>query len=54
MEDLLSEHGAEIIERVEVEARRNPSFNLLLGGVWQGGMSKEVWARVQSARLRTW
>jgi hypothetical protein len=33
LEDLLAAHGAAMIERVEVEARRNPEFNLLLGGV---------------------
>lgn len=54
LEDLLSDHGAELIEKVETEARRNPSFNLLLGGVWEGGMTKEIWGRVQAARLKVW
>ena len=31
LEDLLSEHGAALIERVEHEAPTNPAFNLLLG-----------------------
>jgi hypothetical protein len=54
LEDLLGSHGAELIEQVEVEARRNPSFNLLLGGVWQNEISNEVWARIQAARLKVW
>lgn len=54
LEDLLGAHGAVLIERVEVEARRNPAFNLLLGGVWQNEISKEVWARIQAARLKVW
>lgn len=54
LEDLLSEHGDELIETVEAEARRNPQFNLLLGGVWQGGMSPEIWCRIQAARLKVW
>ena len=54
LEDLLSEHGDELIEKVETEARRNPQFNLLLGGVWQGGMSSEIWRRIQAARLKAW
>jgi len=54
LEDLLSEHGRSIIDRVELEARRSPSFNLLLGGVWQGGMPADVWERIQKCRLRAW
>ncbi|WP_310446095.1 DUF6869 domain-containing protein [Thiobacillus sp.] len=54
LEDLLSDHGRDLIEQVETEARRNPNFNLLLGGVWQGGMSEEIWARIQAARLKVW
>ncbi|WP_423221938.1 DUF6869 domain-containing protein [Ideonella margarita] len=47
MEDLLGYHGPSFIERVEVEARRNPQFAWMLGGVWQCQMSDEIWARVQ-------
>ena len=48
IEDLLAEHGDETIEIVEAEARRDPSFAKLLGGVWKNRMSDEVWARVQA------
>lgn len=54
LEELLSRHGAELIEEIEVEARRSPEFNLLLGGVWKNSMSEEVWRRVCAARRQTW
>lgn len=48
LEDILSYHGEAMIELVEAEARANPAFASLLGGVWQNAMSEEVWARVQA------
>ena len=47
LEDLLAKHGAAMIDRVEKEAKSNPLFANLLGGVWQNSMTDEVWARVQ-------
>lgn len=52
LEDLLSHHGPYVIDRVESEARQNPSFAFLLGGVWQNAMSAEIWSRVQAAQNR--
>jgi hypothetical protein len=54
LDDLLAAHGSALIERIETEARRNPAFNLLLGGVWQNTMSPDVWGRIQAARLEVW
>jgi hypothetical protein len=54
MEDLLSHHGPDFIDRVEAEAKRTPKFNDLLGGVWRLNMADEVWDRVQKARLAAW
>lgn len=48
LEDLLAKHGAAMIDRVEREAKSNPLFAKLLGGVWQNSMTDEVWARVQA------
>jgi hypothetical protein len=48
LESLLANHGPAFIERVEIEARRNPEFAKLLGGVWKSRMTDEVWARVQA------
>lgn len=48
LEDILTKHGERMIDRVEAEARSNPIFATLLGGVWQNEMSDEVWRRVQA------
>jgi hypothetical protein len=48
LEDLLSFHGNDFIERVETEAKTNPKFAWLLGGVWQHAIDDEIWARIQS------
>jgi hypothetical protein len=48
IEDLLAKHGDEMIALVEAEAKRDPSFAKLLGGVWKSSMTDEVWARLQS------
>ena len=48
VEDLLGMYGDQFIDRIEVEARTDPSFARLLGGVWQGQMSDQVWARLQA------
>jgi hypothetical protein len=48
LENLLALHGEGFIDRVESEARRDPSFAKLLAGVWKNRMSDEVWQRVQA------
>jgi hypothetical protein len=53
LEDLIEYHGPEVIDRIELEARRNPNFRRLLGGVWQSS-TPEVWARVEKARGAAW
>jgi hypothetical protein len=53
LEDLLEYWGPVFIDRVEVEARRNPSFRHLLGGVWQCS-TPEVWQRIQKVRGAAW
>ena len=47
LEDLLSKHGDSFINRIELEAKENPKFASLLGGVWQNSMTDEIWMRVQ-------
>lgn len=54
LEDLLAAHGSLLIERIEAEERRNPTLNLLLGGVWQNTMTPQVWDRMRAARLKVW
>jgi hypothetical protein len=53
LEDLLSHHGAEFIDRIEEEARANPHFAHVLGGVWQFQMTEDVWSRVQGVWNRS-
>src|ERR1700727_2814247 len=48
VEDLLSMHGDKFIDRIETEARTDPSFAKLLGGVWKRQMSDQLWERVQA------
>ena len=50
LENLLAKHGNQFIDRIETEARRNPRFTFLLGGVWQNATSDDIWARVEAAR----
>ena len=54
LEDLLASSGPQVIERVEIEARRSPHFRHLLGGVWRNQCPPEVWARVERARVLAW
>jgi hypothetical protein len=48
VEDLLAKHGESFIGRVEVEARKDPSFATMLGGVWRNSMSDAIWDRLQA------
>lgn len=47
LEDLLSYHGDDFIERVEHEALNNLRFAVMLAGVWQFKMSHHIWQRVK-------
>ena len=49
IEDLLSYHGPDFIDQVLVAARRDSKLTWALGGVWQCGMSDEIFQRVRAA-----
>ena len=53
LEDLIEKWGPAYIERIESEARKNPAFRNLLGGVWRSS-TPEVWARIEAARGTSW
>jgi len=53
LEDLLGRYSPEFIDRVEEQARMDPSFAHLLGGVWKDTMSDDIWLRVQAVWKRT-
>jgi hypothetical protein len=48
VENLLNLHGERFIDRVEAEARKDPTFAKVLGGVWQNTMGDHVWQRLQA------
>lgn len=51
LEDLIADHGAEFIDRIEREARHSARFRFALTGVWpQGEGDAELWARIEKAR----
>ncbi|MGC3989901.1 MAG: hypothetical protein QM796_09535 [Chthoniobacteraceae bacterium] len=53
LEDLLVGHGSLLIEKIEEEAKMNPVFASLLGGVWKNRMDDSVWKRVVAIRNRS-
>jgi len=53
LEDLIEYHGPEYIEQIEAEAKINPDFRNLLGGVWESS-TPEIWARVSAVRGEPW
>jgi len=53
LEDLIEYHGGKFIDRIELEARRNPDFRHLLGGVWESS-TPEIWKRIEAARISAW
>ena len=53
LEDLIDAAGPEFIERIELQARRDPAFRHLLGGVWASS-TPDIWARVEAARGSAW
>lgn len=52
LEVLLVYHGSLVIELVEAEAKQNPKFAHLLGGIWKSSTPDEIWARVEAVRDR--
>jgi hypothetical protein len=54
MEDLLACHGSAVIEKVEQQARTNPAFRHLLGGVWRSRIGEAIWKRVEAVRGEPW
>ncbi|HEV2453479.1 MAG TPA: hypothetical protein VGY98_04420 [Verrucomicrobiae bacterium] len=54
LETLLTWHGSKFIARIESEAKENPKFNYLLGGVWRQEMPDEIWDRIRKVRKAVW
>src|SRR5690348_1360229 len=54
LEDLLVDHGPDFVDEVEELARRNPSFRLLLNGVWTSGVEASVVEQLAKYRNAPW
>lgn|GEM_PF-707929 len=54
LEDLLSKHPYQIIEKVEVKAAESQRFRLCLSGVWKRDIPDEIWERMTSAVKDDW
>ncbi|HET6430956.1 DUF6869 domain-containing protein [Dyella sp.] len=53
LEDLIHHAGPGFIDRIELQARKDPAFRHLLGGVWASS-TPDIWARIEAARGATW
>jgi len=53
LENLIGYWGPTFIDRIEIEAMKNPAFRHLLGGVWYNG-TPEVWQRIEAVRSEPW
>jgi hypothetical protein len=49
LEDLLEDSGTKFIDRIENEARTNPTFCWMLHHIYESG-PPEVWARIEAIR----
>jgi hypothetical protein len=54
MEEILQNHGAKIIDRIEQAARKDPRVATLLGGVWQADIAETVRRRIEVVRSGRW
>jgi hypothetical protein len=53
IEELLCFHGDFMIPHIERQAKADPSFATLLGGVRQNTMAEDIWNRLQTAWIAT-
>lgn len=54
LEDLLEHSGNFVVDQVDLLARRDPAFRLLLNGVWVSGISPDIVARLSKYRANPW
>ena len=53
LEDYLSSWAEKNIDVVEKEAKSNPAFSNLLGGVWQSSIPDDIWCRINKCTNRS-
>jgi len=54
LEDLLSSHGSQFIDRIEAICEDDQQLRKLLGAVWQNGMPDPLWARIKAVAAPSW
>lgn len=54
LEDLLNYNGDAVGSEVDLLARRDPGFRLLLNGVWDSGIKSDILARLAKYRGSPW
>ncbi|WP_449466253.1 DUF6869 domain-containing protein [Stenotrophomonas humi] len=54
LEDLLNHNGDAVLAEVDLLARRDPGFRLLLNGVWDSGIKPDVLTRLAKYRSNPW
>jgi hypothetical protein len=54
LEDLLAYDGSAVVDQIDLLARRDPAFRLLLNGVWDSGIEPGILARLAKYRADRW
>ena len=54
LEDLLNHNGNAVMEEVDLLARQDPEFRLLLDGVWGHAINPEILAKLAKYRSNPW
>ena len=54
LEDLLNHNGDAVVAELDLLARREPNFRLLLNGVWESGIKPDILARLAKYRGNPW
>lgn len=54
LEDLLSMHGSDFIERIECLAKSDSQLKRMLGAVWKNSIPDPVWDRVKAIADKSW
>ena len=54
LENLLNHNGEVVVDQVDLLARQDPGFRLLLNGVWRSGINASILTRLAKYRDNPW
>ncbi|MFZ5798137.1 MAG: DUF6869 domain-containing protein [Thermodesulfobacteriota bacterium] len=54
LEDLLSQHGELIINKIEKLTEHDNQLKKMLGAVWKDSISDSIWKRIQAVASPSW